>query len=112
MWSTFNDYKTKLKGKGYTKGFCAYNIRATNDYRECYALAYMLNVFPHYSLTRYFNNRGMQEINKDFYALSILLQWIWRSRIRNIKDTPEQRKIDLYLPSSRMKRLLLEWLDN
>ena len=54
----------------------------------------------------------MQEINKDFYALSILLQWIWRSRIRNIKDTPEQRKIDLYLPSSRMKRLLLEWLDN
>ena len=112
MWSTFNDYKNKLKGKGYTKGFCACNIRATNDYRECYALAYTLNVFPHYSLTRYFSNRGMKEINKDFYALSILLQWIWRSRIRNINDDFEQRKIDLYLPSSRMKRLLLEWLDN
>lgn len=27
MWSTFKEYKNKLKGKGYTKSFCQYNIR-------------------------------------------------------------------------------------
>lgn len=109
MWSTFKDYQHKLKGKGYSKAFCPYNIRATNEYRECYGLAYLLNVFPHTSLTMYFNNKGLQEINKDAYAVSILLQWIWRSRIRNISDSDENRKIDLYLPSVRMKRLLTNW---
>ena len=74
--------------------------------------AFGLEVRKGQGTARYFSNRGMKEINKDFYALSILLQWIWRSRIRNINDDFEQRKIDLYLPSSRMKRLLLEWLDN
>ena len=110
MWSTFKEYKNKLKGKGYTKSFCQYNIRATNDYRHCSALAYLLNVFPHTSLTMYFNEKGLKEIDKDKYALSILLQWIWRSRIRNIADSDENRKIDLYLPSSRMKQILLNWL--
>ena len=58
----------------------------------------------------YFNEKGLKEINKDKYALSILLQWIWRSRIRNIADSDENRKIDLYLPSSRMKHILMDWL--
>ena len=110
MWSTFKEYKNKLKGKGYTKSFCQYNIRATNDYRHCSALAYLLNVFPHTSLTMYFNEKGLKEINKDKYALSILLQWIWRSRIRNIADSDENRKIDLYLPSRRMQHILMDWL--
>lgn len=112
MWSTFVDYKNKLKGKGYTKGFCPYNIRATNEYRHCYALSYLLNVFPHTSLTIYFNNKHLKEINSNYYALSILLQWIWRSRIRNLKDPDELRRIDLYLPSSRMKRILSNWLED
>lgn len=112
MWSTFKDYKNKLKGNGYTKNFCPYNIRATNDYRNCYALSYMLNVYPHTSLIMYFRDKRFNEIDVDSYALSILLQWIWRSRIRNVADKDEDRTIDLYLPSARMKRLLLEWLGN
>lgn len=110
MWSTFKDYQYRLKGKGYTKGYCVYNMRATNDYRECYGLAYLLNVYPHYSLTRYFVNKGLDKINSDKYALSILLQWIWRSRIRNGDSSEIERKIDLYLPSLRMRNLLLKWL--
>lgn len=31
MWTTFLDYKGLLKGKGYSKGFIAYNLRATNN---------------------------------------------------------------------------------
>ena len=37
------------------------------------------------------------------YALSELLQWIFRSAIR------EQKDLKLYLPSKRMHKLLHEW---
>jgi hypothetical protein len=43
---------------------------------------------------------------KDAYALTELIQWVWRSRIR--KGEP----ITLYLPSPRMRRLFEEWLND
>ena len=39
----------------------------------------------------------------DIYALSEMLQWIWRSRIRN------GLSITVYIPSIRMRELLGEW---
>ena len=40
LWTTFKNYQDILKGKGYTKGFLSYNIRATNAYRGRDHLAY------------------------------------------------------------------------
>lgn len=39
------------------------------------------------------------------YALSALLQWIWRSAIRNGK------KVTIYIPAPRMRQLLTDWLN-
>ena len=39
------------------------------------------------------------------YALSEMIQWIFRSRIRNNED------INIYIPSSRMRNLLIEFLE-
>lgn len=111
MWSVYKSYETRLKGKGYTKGFVSYNSRATNDYRHKKNLAYVLNLFPHTSMTMYFREKDI-EIDSDEYALSILLQWIWRSRIRDYKSPEDDRKINLYLPSLRMRTLLNNWLDS
>lgn len=44
------------------------------------------------------------ELNQDLYAISELLQWIWRSAIR------DGECIDLYLPSVRMRELLGMWV--
>ena len=44
------------------------------------------------------------DVDEENYALSELIQWIWRSRIRLGYD------IDLYLPSERMRNLLILWL--
>lgn len=113
MWSTFKDFKSRLKGRGYTKGFIPFNIRATNLYINCYGLAYMLNVFPHTSLTMYFNKRSDNiKIDANMFALSTLIQWIWRSRLRNSMLEDSERKIDLYIPSSRMRNLLIKWLES
>ena len=44
-------------------------------------------------------------MDEDLYGLSEMIQWIWRSRIRN------GEKINIYVPSIRMRTLLKSWLD-
>lgn len=109
--------KTLLKGIGYGKDaihFVPFNIRATNKYQHKRALAYLINVYPHQTLTMYFNLKESVKdvkLNLDAYALSHLIQWIWRSSIRRQDLPKEEREIHLYLPSRRMREILLNWLD-
>lgn len=119
MWTTFSKYEDRLRGQGYgsrnnnNKQFVSYNIRATNEFAHKKNLAYLVDVYPHGSLTMYFNRRqDLPSINADIYALNTLIQWIWRSRIRRQDLPKEQREINLYLPSLRMRQILLDWLDS
>lgn len=111
LWSVWKNYQHRLKGNRYSKGYLPFNTRATNLYREKKNIAYMVNIFPHGDLVTYFSRRGIN-IDYDTFALNIMLQFIWRSRIRNDTDTLENRKITLYLPSKRMRNILLNWLEN
>jgi hypothetical protein len=105
MWTCFKAHKNKLKGKGYTKGFVSHNARATNDFKEKVSLAYSVNKFMHPYKYKFFKSRGVV-VNEELYALSELIQWIWRSRIR------EGEAINLYIPSKRMRYILLEYLES
>ncbi|MBZ9693384.1 hypothetical protein [Clostridium sp. M14] len=105
LWTTFKDQQSKLKGKGYTKGFIACNLRATNDYVERYNLAYCINIFNQPFIDQFFKSKDII-INQELYALSELIQWLWRSRIRRYEP------INIYIPSRRMRNLLILWLDN
>jgi len=104
MWTTFIDYKQYVAGKGYTKGFIAMNARATNDFRDKKYLAYCVNRFLNPYLKNYFIERNV-DINDDDYALSEMIQWIWRSAIREGKD------IYIYIPSLRMRSIFKKWLE-
>lgn len=103
MWTTFKDYKPKLKGKGYSNQFVSCNCRSTNDYIDCYNLAYCVNIYLHPAVTQFFKQRNVY-IDEDLYALSEMIQWIWRSRIRKGEN------INIYIPSARMRNLLNAWL--
>ena len=138
MWSCPKDYMTKLQGKGYTetrkptseerealqniskaeqerfrkklKCFVPCNARATNDFRERSVLAYALNKYVNPQIKNYFSYKNRVSktniaVNQDKLALSQLIQWIWRSRIRDGKP------IMIYIPSTRMRNLFMEWLD-
>lgn len=102
MWSCYTDGKSKLRGNGYTKRYLAFNTRATNNWRECSHLAYAVNVFADVDIQIYFENRGFT-VDSERLATSVMVQWLWRSRLRDGKE------IWLYLPSSRMRKLLIEW---
>ena len=103
IWTTFKNYKSKLSGKGYTKSFLPCNIRSTNDYCDRYIVIYMINVFLHPILIKFFRDKGV-EIDQDKYALAEMIQFIYRSSIRNNKD------IYVYIPSFRMRNLLNKYI--
>lgn len=103
MWTTFQDYRITLQGKGYTKGFVSCNARATNDFKEKTNLAYLCNRYYNPIIKQFFIDKKVT-INEDIWALSELIQWMFRSAIR------ENKPINIYIPSERMRNLLLEWL--
>lgn len=102
MWTTFKNYKTAIAGKGYAKGFVSCNSRGTNEFRDRTALAYMLNRFQEPIIVNFFRSRGITVLEDEF-ALSELIQWIFRSALR------DKQKIDLYIPSERMREMLIKW---
>ena len=105
MWSVFSNEEKKFKGNGYANGFVPCNCRATNDYRDKETLAYLVNIYENPLLKRWFE-QNKSTLSEDDFALSQLLQWVWRSQVRDGK------KINLYLPSSRMRDIYNNWLNN
>lgn len=77
--------------------------RGTNRYRDCSHLIYLWD--------QYLNPRVAEFLgattpgHNDMYAVSELIQWVYRSRAR------DGQPITLWMPSGRMRRLLQRWLD-
>ena len=105
IWTTFKSSQTHIKGSGYARRFISCNTRATNEYKDCFNLAYCCNRYISPDYVNYFMKNGIN-VDEDLFALSELLQWIWRSAIR------EGNPINIYIPSQRMRNLLIDWLDN
>jgi hypothetical protein len=83
--------------------------RATNNYAHKSVVVHAYNRYVNLVVKSYLQDYG-RELNAipddDQYALSELIQWLWRTRIRN--DQP----IDAYILSERMENLLKDWLEN
>lgn len=107
MWGTYKGSQQKLKGNGYSKAFVAFNTRAVNDYADRHVLAYAVNIYMNVGQKLFYQRCGVKidRATEDMYALSTMIQWIWRSAIRNGED------INIYIPSKRMRTLLVNWMD-
>lgn len=105
MWGSYNGEMNKVKGKGYTKAFVTFNTKATNQYKDRDCLVYVANLFMNVNEKKFYAKHGVT-VNEDIYALSIMIQWIWRSAIR------EGNEVNLYIPSRRMRMLLIDWIDS
>ena len=78
--------------------------RATNDYRDRFAVAYLVNDHLTQHIKKNFSFHKDPVYEKK-YSLSELILWVWRSAIRDGKE------IYLYVPSRRMRTLFVNWLD-
>ena len=105
MWTTFKPFRKAMSLNGYSKGFVPCNARSTNEHMHRNTAAYLLNLYMNPVVLAYFRKRGI-EVDQDAYATSELIQWLYRSCIRIHKN------VYLYIPSSRMRRLLKQKLMN
>jgi hypothetical protein len=105
MWTTFKMFKSNLKSPTCSeKNFVHIGSRATNEFGDRKHLCYPVNRYLNPFITKFFFKQGIK-IDQDGYALSEMVQWIWRSAIRN------GEKINIYIPSERMRNLLTTWLN-
>jgi hypothetical protein len=81
----------------------ANTTRGTNEYAHCSHLIYLYDQHINPLVARWLNNNS--RYFDDAYALTELIQWVWRSRIR--RGEP----ITLYLPAPRMRGILIDWLE-
>lgn len=103
LWSIYGGHSNILRCKGFRNSDLSFNSKATNDYRHKRVLAYCVNVFMNPFEKNYLLSRGV-DVKEDGAALSTMIQWIWRSAIRDGKE------IWVYIPSKRMRELLEEWI--
>ena len=105
LWTIPNEsYEKGLFIKSYKGAFLVMTARATNNYADRPVCAYMVNRFENPVLYNYFTRRGLS-VSNELFAISELIQWLFRSAIRRNKP------IKLYIPSKRMRTLLTAWLD-
>lgn len=108
MWTCVKEIKTKIQRRDkndYSKQWLPFNIKATNAYGNIHNIAYLHNVYPNSELLKASSSRGFN-VRLDIYAISEMVQFIWRSAIRNGES------INLYVPSKRMRMLLTRWLND
>lgn len=110
LWTTFSSQRNLLSSsdsgryKRYSDCFASINMRASNNWSDRTAVAYLVNRFMNLDICNYFENDDIRP-DQNLFALSEMLQFIWRSAIR--KNKP----INLYIPSSRMRGLLKDWIE-
>ena len=115
MYTAFKAYKDEVVGKGCIRenfldnrssAFVSKNARATNEFSDKEYLIHWVDVYPHTVMSDYLSHICQGEtLDQDEYALSELIQWIFRSKIR------EGSPICIYIASDRMRDLFEAWLD-
>ena len=116
MFTTFSDYRTLLQSDGRhfptLKRFLPCNTKATNDYSECTGVAYLCNRYFDVTCCNFLSQKAEETGNPDLkfdndnYALSELLQFIWRSNVR-VKES--DKPVYVWVPDKRMRKLLQDF---
>ncbi len=104
LWCCFKEALVNLKGKGYTNNFLSLGTKGTNLYAGTSVLAYTANIFMNPYIVRFLRTKNIT-VSEESFALGEMVQWIYRSQIRNGKP------ITVYVPSRRMRELLIDWLN-
>jgi hypothetical protein len=113
MITCFKDYmeaddnkkpKINMMPRSMDKCYVAMNARGSNQWSDRDFVIHMVDHYPEPSLTKYLRKRSNGSFNQDTFALSMLVQFVFRSAIRDAKP------IKLMICSERMEQLFKEWL--
>lgn len=105
LWTTYKSAAAHMSAGRFAKSWLACGTKATNDWKDTSHVAYIVNLHANPTIMKLLSIKG-SEMDQDLFALSEMVQFIWRSRIR------QGQEIVLYVPSKRMRTLLVDWLDD
>ncbi|MDA3821857.1 MAG: hypothetical protein PF450_04490 [Bacteroidales bacterium] len=114
MITCFKDYmvtdtqkrpKIDMMPRSMDKCYVPMNARGSNQWAGRDFVIHMVDHYPEPYLDKYLDKRSDGSFNRDIYALSILVQYVYRSAIRDGKH------IKLMICSDRMEQLFRDWLD-
>ena len=91
--------------KGFKNNFVASNTKATNDYSDYENIIIAKNIFLSPNLKHYFSSKYGITLKDDDFALSELIQVIFRLRIRNGK------KINALILPERLRNILKKYIN-
>ena len=103
IYTTFKDFVDIISSHSMKKHFVACNRRASNEFGDATAVGYFVNRYMNPNINKYFWQFGAA-IPDNAYGLSEMVQFIWRSAIRN------GEMIYLFIPAARMYNILMDWL--
>lgn len=109
LWFKKGDKKLNVAGpcakssRLFGVNWIANTTRGTNNYSHCSTLLYLYDQNVNPTIARWLGVSGA--VFNEKYALTELIQWVWRSRARKGKS------ITLYLPSKRMRMILSNYLE-
>ena len=95
--------KNIMTRKGINNCFVAVNCRATNDYCNVCYMGYFANIYGNVPVKKFIESKGLL-FDDNLYALSEMLQFLWRGCIRR------NELLHVYIPSPRMRTILCDWL--
>ena len=113
MITCFKDYmvtdnqkrpKIDMMPRSMEKCYVPMNARGSNQWAKRDFVIHMVDHYPEPSLKKYLDKRSEGSFNPDTYALSMLIQYVYRSAIRNAEP------IKLMICSERMEQLFRDWL--
>ena len=105
VWTTYNEISWMDIGDKNDKSTYHRDSVQTRDLSQCRCVAYLENYFMTPDHKNLWKNAGVA-FDEDMHALNEMIQFIWRSAIRN------NEPINLYIPSKRMRTFLNNWLDD
>lgn len=94
--------------------------RGVNDHISCTHAVYLYDQHPRPQLLQFLNMPANSQAGRNFsdaYALSEMVQWLFRCCIRQgglnavAPFATHRRKATVYIPSERMRNLLINWLN-
>lgn len=109
-WTTFKAYTelvAKTTKKVTLKKFLACNAKATNKYRSFHVVGVFMQRFLNVPIALFLKAHGVTVDEKE-YALSELLQFVWRSNIRTEDNTP----VFVFIGSRRLYKHFMQWKEN
>lgn len=117
IWTTFGSVNNENPQRNYKKAlfkkelrladFIPCNTLGTNDYQDCTIVCYLCGIYLNPNVERFLNRAGIQ-VSKTENTLSTLLQFIWRSNIRNIDS---DKIIHVLVAAPIIRKSLARWLE-